>query len=140
METQAITPQTPAELRKFGFVMTGGFTVIGGVVAWISGGIGTGPQVLWGIAGAFLLLALIAPPAVMRPIQKYWMLLALGLGWVNTRILLTLMFYLVMTPVSLFMKLIGRDALDRKQDQRDSFWRPIPENERFEKKSFERQF
>ncbi|MEQ8767031.1 MAG: SxtJ family membrane protein [Planctomycetota bacterium] len=139
MSTLSQDPKSTADLRKFGFVMTGGFLLIGGFVAWLGGGIGTATKVLWGIAAAFMIMALVAP-AILRPIEKYWMLLAGVLGWFNTRLILSVMFYLVFTPIALFMKLIGRDALDRKMEKSESYWRTIPEEETFEPKSFERQF
>ncbi len=84
-----------------------------------------------------LLLGLLAP-GVMRPVHTGFLKLGLVLGWLNTRILLTVLFFLVFTPVSFVMRLLGRDPLARKFDPRaTTYWVPKPPEsrgpERYEK-------
>jgi hypothetical protein len=65
--------------------------------------------------------------------------LALVLAWVNTRIILTLLFYAVFTPIGVIMRLF-RDPLDRRlHDGRVSYWVP-KEPEPFDPKRYENQF
>ena len=53
------------------------------------------------------------------------MVLAFPIGWVVSQVMLLLMFYLIITPVSLFFRIQGRDALARKPaPNRASFWQP----------------
>ena len=52
------------------------------------------------------------------------MRMAHALGWVNSRILLALLFYLVMTPMGLVQRLAGRDALRRRGPGNVSYWIP----------------
>ena len=62
-----------------------------------------------------------------------------GLGWVNTRIILTALFYVVVTPAGVVMRFF-RDPLDRElSEARASYWsrRPVA---RFDPKSYQRQF
>ncbi len=99
-------------LRKFGFVMAVAFGVFGALFVW--------RDKPWGmytlyVAGAFLALALIAPRA-LGPIEKGWMALARVLQTVMTAVILTLTFFLVMTPMGLFLRLIGKDLLGMKGD------------------------
>ncbi len=111
-----------ADIRKFGIVMIVGFGLIGGFLAWR--GYVTAPRVLWAFGGALGLLALAAPgPA--RPVHKVWMGFAHVLGRINTTILLSVFYYLVVTPLALIFKLIGRDALHRRFDpSAASYWEP----------------
>ncbi|MCE5270112.1 SxtJ family membrane protein, partial [bacterium] len=55
--------------------------------------------------------------------QKLWMKLAHALGWFNTRLLLILVFYLVLTPVGLLMRLFGKRPLSLGWDKdAPSYW------------------
>ena len=94
---------TTRELRKFGLVMAAPLTLIGGVLLWR--GRTTG-MILLGLAGLFLLLAGVAPRA-LAPVERYWMAFAEKLGAVMTRVILTLTFYLVITPIGLLLRLMG---------------------------------
>ena len=70
--------------------------------------------VVMGGAGALLVLAGLAIPPAARAFHNGWMKLAEILGWVNSRVLLSLLFYGVLTPVKLLMRLVGRDPLRRR--------------------------
>jgi hypothetical protein len=61
-----------------------------------------------------LILSLILP-IVFYPIAKLWFGLGLLLGFVTTKVLLTIIFFLMVTPVGLFRKLLGRDTLSLKK-------------------------
>ena len=79
-------------------------------------------------------------PGALRPIYIFWMKLAFILGWVNTRILLIILFYLVFAPLGLAMKLFRVDSLDRRIDkQKDSYWHK-KEKKYFSLLNYERQF
>jgi hypothetical protein len=65
--------------------------------------------------------ALIAP-RILAPVERWWMRFAEALGRVNTRIILTVLYCLVITPVGLVRRLVG-DPLDRRmRDGRSSVW------------------
>lgn len=53
-------------------------------------------------------------PAALRIPSRLWWKLAHALGWVNSRVLLSLLFFLVLTPVGLLFRLIGRDPLSQR--------------------------
>ena len=75
-------------------------------------------------AGALLLLGLVAPALLQKPFDL-WMRLALALGWLNTRVLLTVLFYLVLTPTAVIMKLVGFDPMNRKfLEKKESYRMP----------------
>jgi hypothetical protein len=79
------------------------------------------PVVLGGSAMALASFALLAPDR-LRLVHTYWMKGAHALGWFNTRVLLGVVYYLVMTPIGTVMRLIGRDPLDRRIKDRPSYW------------------
>lgn len=108
-----------SELRKFGLTVGGAFLVLGSISYWR--GHELPPRVLWS-AGVLLVIPGLLAPTLLGPVQRGWMAFATVLGHVNTRIILTVLFYLVMTPVGLIMRMF-RDPLDRSLDGRsDSQW------------------
>ena len=98
------------DLRKFGVLLA----AVGAVVAGVAWYRQVMPVASWalGIAGCFLALALVWP-GVLRALHAAWMLLARTLGFINSHLLLAVVFYLVFTPMGLVMRLVGRDPLDR---------------------------
>jgi hypothetical protein len=110
------------DLRKFGLVMTGALGVLGGLAAWRGKGAGI---VLLTAAAPFLALALLAP-RLLGPVERAWMAVARVLSVVMTHVILTLFYYLVITPFGVVMRLAGRDPLGlRAARARESFWEPI---------------
>lgn len=109
-----------ATLRKFGITMSVALLVIAGIV-FARGR--HSPLPLVAIAGFFVLTAL-ALPAVLKPLYIIWMRFAYVLSWVNTHVLLVILYYLVITPMSIAMRLLGKDLLDQKIDPAaKSYWK-----------------
>jgi hypothetical protein len=115
-------PSSPRDLRSFGLIVGGGFTLIG---LWplLWSGL---PVRVWalGLAGSLALAALVYPRSLRYP-YRAWMFVGHCLGWVNTRILMTLMFYAVFTPTAIFMRLIGRDTMTRRLDPGATTYRVV---------------
>lgn len=64
-------------------------------------------------------------PRHLRPIYVGWIMLAYPIGWVVSQAMLLLMFYGIITPTAIIMRLTGRDVLCRKRPvRRESFWVP----------------
>ncbi|PTN11174.1 SxtJ family membrane protein [Nitrosomonas aestuarii] len=124
---------TPAELRKFGFVTAGMLVLFFGLlIPWIWGF----AWPTWPLIAAAILttMALIAP-ASLRPVYKIWMRFAEMLGWINTRIILGLIFFLLFLPVGLIMRIFN-DPMRRKLDQTVGTYRvpsKSPKHENMEK-------
>ena len=76
----------------------------------------------FGGAGTALCLIGVFLPAWARRFHHAWMWLAKGLGAVNSRILLTAMHYLVLTPVGLFLRLVKHDPLQLRAHPAQSYW------------------
>ena len=74
------------------------------------------------LASSFIGLGLILPK-FLKPIYLIWMIFAIILGWFMTRIILSLLFFIVLTPIGLTLRILGKDLLDlNKQDKRESYW------------------
>ncbi|HEX8117037.1 MAG TPA: SxtJ family membrane protein, partial [Pyrinomonadaceae bacterium] len=73
------------------------------------------------LGGMLLVVGLLIPPAA-RVFHTSWMGLAALLGHVNSRVLLTLMYYLVVTPYGFVTRLAGRDPLRRRGAEAESYW------------------
>lgn len=75
-----------------------------------------------GIAGGFLTIALIQP-ALLAPLNKFWLRVGALLHTITSPIILGIMFYLVITPIGLLMRLTGKDLLRLKFDRNaSSYW------------------
>src|SRR5437762_7742307 len=107
------------ELRRFGLLVGAVFTLLGAWFWWR--GKGRYPYFL--APGAGLVVLGTVAPRVLRLIYVGWMSLAFLLGFVVSNILLTLFFYVIVTPLGLVARLAGKDFLNRKLDARtESYW------------------
>ncbi|HEX8147871.1 MAG TPA: SxtJ family membrane protein [Pyrinomonadaceae bacterium] len=77
---------------------------------------------VFGVLGGALLAAGLLVPAAARAFHTAWMRFAVLLGHVNSRVLLTLVYYLVVTPYGVVTRLVGRDPLRRRGAARGSYW------------------
>lgn len=119
----AVAEESPSksELRKFGVVMIVGFGLIGGFLAWT--GRMTPAVVCWGVGAGMGLLAILLPgPA--RPVYRVWMAVARFLGRINTTILISLFYIVMITGLGLIFKVIRRDALRLRRGSAESYWVP----------------
>ena len=127
---------TKKELREFGLTVGIVFALIGGLFYWR----GKDHYFYFVIVSFMLLILGLIAPLVLKPIQKIWMAVALIIGFVMTRIILCVLFYLVITPISLLGKLSGRDQLSLKFDRKAStYWIPR-KKEKYNKANYEKQF
>ena len=124
------------ELRQFGITIAVVLGLLGGWLLW-RGREGYYPVLI--TATIFLSLGCIMP-LLLKPIHKLWMTLAVLLGWLMTRIILIILFFLVVTPIGLLARLSGKDFLNRKFDKNaPSYWIPRKTSV-VDKKDYERQF
>ncbi|MGE5683125.1 MAG: SxtJ family membrane protein [Bacillota bacterium] len=125
------------DLRKFGLSVGIVFGLTGLLIMFKSGG-ATYPYFL--AAAALLVIPALVFPGMLKPLQKFWMGLAIILGWFSTRIILSLLYYLVITPTGVIMKLRGKDLLDEKIEKgKTSYWN-LREVKPYDPKESERQF
>lgn len=109
---------TPAEGRKFGLTVGGAFLVITAILWW-RGKHGAVPYV--GGLGGLLVLAGLAVPTLLGPVYKAWMGLAHLLSKITTPIFMGVVYFLVVTPIALIMRMLGKNPLVH-QPQGNGFW------------------
>jgi len=91
-----------------------GFTVIFAVIGAITWWKGRESSIYWFGASAFFAFCAIAAPMVLLPLYRLWVKFAAAMAWLNTKLLLALIFYLVITPIGFVMRIAGKDILDEK--------------------------
>ncbi|MBI4423870.1 MAG: hypothetical protein HY554_09090 [Elusimicrobia bacterium] len=123
-------PDKPA--RNFGFLWSGVFALLG-LWAWRHGK-------AWAPAGAGLAVAALAlallRPGLLEPPRAAWMRFALALARVNTKIVLGLLYFGVLTPLAVFLRLKGDDPLELEAE--GSLWRERSAERKPER--YEKQF
>ncbi len=102
------------ELRIFGLVLGALFAACFGV--WPLLRHRASPAWPWMLAGSSMAVCFDLARCAQLPSSRLDSILGLALGWVNTRIILTLLFAITIVPVGLMMRLFGRDRMARKLD------------------------
>ncbi len=111
---------TPAEGRKFAFTVGIAFGVLSAITAWR--GHPTAMYIFGGLASALLLAGLLIP-GHLGPVNRAWMGLALAISKVTTPIFMGVVFFIVIAPAGLLMRLFGRNPI-RHRAVNDSYWAP----------------
>lgn len=127
MNSQASqTEPSLKQLRQFGWLMGGVFSII---TFWPLVFRGEGIRI-WAfiIAGVFGLLGTVFPNA-LKPVYRAWMIFGEKIGWLNSRILLGLLFYGMVTPISWLMRLLGKRPLQLEFDPKAETYR-VPKEAR----------
>ena len=107
------------ELRKFGFI----FSAFLGVIAWVicRKNIFYCSDLI--TASALFIFLAITNPRLLKVFYGIWRTFGFIMKYIMTRVILILVFFLVFTPVGLFLKIYGKDLLDRKiEEGRESYW------------------
>jgi hypothetical protein len=106
-------------LREFGVTVGIGFGVLAGLLFWRQ----KGHYVYFiGFSGVFFLLGLVVP-FLLRPVYKVWMKGSAAMGWFMTRVILTLLFFVVFTSIAVIARLVGKRFLQLEMDeQADTYW------------------
>jgi len=95
-------------------------------------------EIMGGLSAALFITGLCVPP-LARAFHRAWMTLAAALGFVNSRVLLTVIYLLVMTPFGWIRGVLGSDPLRRRGPGESSYW--VPRTfERQPREQFERTF
>lgn len=80
------------------------------------------PTWLWLLPAAILGLLAWLAPAILAPFAQGWLWFGHQLGRINSFILLTLVFFLIITPLALIFRTARRDPLELRPPNRKSFW------------------
>lgn len=103
------------ELLFFGLVFPVFFGVIGGVVYAATESLAV-PQILWGVASVVTVLFFAVKP-LQVPIYLGWIYLAFPIGWTVSHLLMVIVYYVVLSPLGIMMRLLGRDPMTRGFDK-----------------------
>ncbi len=124
-------------LRKFGVAVGTVLLLLGGLFLWRHQPVA--PLVLG--AGGLLFVLGVAAPRCLKHIYLVWMSLGLLIGTVVSTLLLVVFFYLVVTPVGLLARCLGKDLLQQKlYPELASYWQNRDPAKARPPQDYERQF
>jgi hypothetical protein len=106
-------PASRRELRSFGFILGAAFLLIG---LWPIV-VRHQPVRTWALllAVAFAAAALVAP-GLLRQVHRVWTAFGNVLGWINARIIFSVLFFVLFTPARLISILVHHDPMNRRFD------------------------
>jgi hypothetical protein len=111
------------DLRIFSLACLAFLALVGWVVARKSGSTAAGAAVV--SVGVVIVVLGFTLPRAVRPIFVALMVVNYPIGWVVTHVVIAVIFYLVVTPVGVIMRLSGRDPMERGFDRSaKSYWKP----------------
>ena len=127
---------SPKKIRDFGitfFVILG---LIGGALIYKGHDLG---YLMIGLGVLFLVAGLWVKGS-LKALYKIWMGLAVVIGFFMSRIVLSVLFYVVLTPLGLIMRALGKDLLNRRWEQEAKSYWIRKERRPFDKKRYEKLF
>jgi predicted membrane protein len=128
--------ETKKDLRRFGLTVGIVLALIGILLFYFEK-----PSAnYFAVIGGLLILLGILFPQLLKPFNKIWMGLAIILGFIMTRVILTTLFYLVITPIGFLAKILRKKFLDLKFERlAKTYWekRSIIQKKQID---YERQF
>ena len=108
------------QLRHFGLIVGGIFALMG---LWPMVFRAAGPR-LWALALAVgLIVPALVLPRSLTYVYRIWMAAAVILGWINARIILSTIFYGIVTPMGFVMRRLGRDPMQRRYEPHATTYR-----------------
>lgn len=120
------TPAAPSssDLRKFGFIMAVFLILLFGLlIPWLFDA-EEWPRIPFYLAAAFALPAIVYPPILHYP-YKAWMAFGRVMGWINSRLILGILFFLIFLPFGIVMRTFGWDPMFRKLDPNAKTYRVL---------------
>ena len=124
------------DLRKFGITIGIILVMIAGFLFWKE----KESFQIFLTVGVILCVLGFTVPVVLKPIYWIWMIFATILGWIMTRVILSLLYYVIFTPIGLISRLFGKQFIELKWDKTDSTYWNYRARDVFEKEKFEKQF
>jgi len=105
--------ETKKDLRKFGITVGSVLAAIAVLLFYFE----KPSAIYFAVIGGLLILFGALFPQLLKPLNKIWMGLAIILGFIMSRLILTVLFYLVLTPIALLAKLVGKKFMILKYDK-----------------------
>ncbi len=107
--------------RQFGLVFAVFFTIVAFWPLWPLWP-RPAPNLYWLIAAGTMLGFGLLLPRTLAPLNRIWLAVGHVLGWINSKIILGFIFFVIVTPTALAMKALGRDLLSRRLRRSGSYW------------------
>ena len=123
------------DLKNFGFAI-GCILLIIGLFLFVRG---KDLFVYFFSIGSILIILGGITPFILKPIYKIWMIFAVIIGWIMTRIILSVLFFSIITIIGLFTRLLGKDFLNLKTKINESYWN-VRNKENELNQDYEKQF
>jgi len=127
---------TSGEARKTALIVAAVLTAIAAFLLYR--GRTTNAWIFGGVAVALVIVGLFVP-SLAKLFHRVWMWIAVKLGWINSRILLTLVYFLMFVPYKIVSRIVGRDPLSLRQPAGNSYWHKREKTHQ-EPEQFERLF
>lgn len=133
-EDGGVTAMQYKQERQFGYLFAAVCTLVAFWPLWPL----HMPNLYWlAAAGGFALAGLVWPRA-LSPLNAFWMKLGHALGWINARIILSVVFFLLVTPTAYIARLLGHDPLRLRGRAPGSYW--VTRDANWDPKSLRDQF
>lgn len=126
-----------AAVKKFAFAISGILAAISALLFYF----GYSPTAIYLITfGGALLLLFFFTPEVLKWVYIGWMSLAIILGWVMTKIILTIFYFILVTSIGIIAKLTTKNFLDLNRGKGDpTYWNKRSDSVK-DKNYYERQY
>lgn len=124
------------ELVKFSRVMSAAFLIVAFFLWYYDK---NSFQYFIIISVLFFIIGLFAP-TLLKAVYKLWMTLAVILGWFMTRVILSILYYIVVTPIGLIAKLFGKNFIEKNFNRKKTTYWNYRNNTEKLKEEYERQF
>ena len=111
------------ELRRFAVAMLIGFSLLGLFSVWRASGITTGAIILWSIGVVLAIAAFVPKLGRVAYLSVY--LPTSVIGYVVSHVILTLMFFLLITPLGIILRLMGKDPLQQRRGKHKTAWTSV---------------
>ena len=107
------------QLREFGLIIGFGVPIIIGWFIPMISGYGFHLWSLW-VGFPSIILGILKPNLLSYP-YKVWMAIGFALGWINSRLILGLVYLIILLPIAILMKIVGYDPLRKKKSNQTSY-------------------
>jgi len=113
--------RTNHQLRSFGLIVATGFAIIALFPILRGNSLRT-----WALVVSVLLAAMaLLMPRALQPFYRVWMTLGEALGWVNSRVILGAVFFLLLTPIGAIRRVLGHDPMQLKFEPERSTYKTM---------------
>ena len=110
--------------RSFGILFFIVFLIVG---LWPLKNGGDPSQLFLMISGIFLILGLLNSK-ILTPLNKIWVKFGELLGKIIAPLVMAIIYFIILTPISLFLRIIGKDLLNLKLNKDNSYWKKRDKN------------